>query len=68
MKKAILITITLLINGLLSAQTFSLTSTDVGGQATLQEVFNGFGCEGENTSPQLSWEHAPEGTQSFAVT
>ncbi|MEM9934854.1 MAG: YbhB/YbcL family Raf kinase inhibitor-like protein, partial [Bacteroidota bacterium] len=47
---------------------FSLTSTDVGGQATLQEVFNGFGCEGENTSPQLSWEHAPEGTQSFAVT
>lgn len=68
MKKAILITITLLINGLLSAQTFTLKSADVSGQASLKEVFNGFGCTGENISPQLSWEHAPEGTQSFAIT
>ncbi|MEM8898679.1 MAG: YbhB/YbcL family Raf kinase inhibitor-like protein, partial [Bacteroidota bacterium] len=65
MKKAILITITLLINGLLSAQTFTLKSTDVSGQASLKEVFNGFGCTGENVSPQLSWENVPEGTQSF---
>ncbi|MEM8900028.1 MAG: YbhB/YbcL family Raf kinase inhibitor-like protein [Bacteroidota bacterium] len=68
MKKAILITITLLINGLLSAQTFTLKSADVSGQANLKEVFNGFGCTGENISPQLSWENAPEGTQSFAIT
>ena len=40
----------------------------MGGQATNQEVFNGFGCEGENVSPQLSWEHAPAGTKSFALT
>ncbi len=50
------------------AQTFTLKSADLGGQATNKQVFNGFGCSGENVSPQLSWEHAPEGTQSFAIT
>ena len=30
--------------------------------------FNGFGCDGGNKSPQLSWSNAPEGTKSFAVT
>ena len=28
----------------------------------------GFGCGGENLSPQLSWSDAPPGTQSFALT
>lgn len=50
------------------AQTFTLKSADVGGQATQKQFANTFGCHGENMSPQLSWEHAPEGTQSFAVT
>ncbi|HEY0977436.1 MAG TPA: YbhB/YbcL family Raf kinase inhibitor-like protein [Flavobacteriales bacterium] len=50
------------------AQTFTLTSSDVGGQATTQQVFNGMGCTGQNLSPQLSWTHAPAGTKSFAVT
>lgn len=50
------------------AQTFTLKSNDVGGQATLKQVFNGFGCTGENTSPELHWEHYPAGTKSFAVT
>ena len=48
--------------------TFTLKSKDIGGQATMQQVFNGFGCTGGNVSPQLSWENAPEGTKSFAVT
>jgi Raf kinase inhibitor-like YbhB/YbcL family protein len=48
--------------------TFTLTSADVGGQATMRQVFNGFGCTGENMSPQLSWANAPEGTKSFAIT
>lgn len=48
--------------------TFTLSSADIGGQATSTEEFNGFGCIGENKSPQLSWRNAPEGTQSFAVT
>lgn len=50
------------------AQTFTLKSSDVGGQATDQQVFDGFGCTGKNLSPQLSWENAPAGTKSFAVT
>jgi Raf kinase inhibitor-like YbhB/YbcL family protein len=52
----------------LSAQTFTLTSSSVGGQATMQEVFNGFGCTGQNLSPQLSWSNPPEGTKSYAIT
>lgn len=51
-----------------SAQTFSLMSNDMGGQFTKKNEFNGFGCSGENLSPQLSWAHAPAGTKSFAVT
>jgi len=49
-------------------QTFTLKSKDLGGQATLQQVFNGFGCTGGNISPELHWENAPAGTKSFAVT
>src|SRR5258705_971472 len=50
------------------AQTFTLKSRDIGGQMTAQQVLNGFGCTGQNLSPQLSWENAPAGTKSFAVT
>ncbi len=53
---------------LLGQSTFTLTSEDLGGQATAAEEFNGFGCTGENQSPQLAWSGAPDGTQSFAVT
>ena len=49
-------------------KTFTLSSKDLGGEATTIEEFNGFGCTGENKSPQLFWENAPEGTKSFAVT
>jgi Raf kinase inhibitor-like YbhB/YbcL family protein len=51
-----------------SAQTFTLKSNSVGGQATIENVFNGFGCTGKNISPQLTWENAPQDTKSFAVT
>ena len=53
---------------LISQGTFSLTSNTLGGNATKMEEFNGFGCTGENQSPQLSWSNAPEGTKSFAIT
>jgi hypothetical protein len=46
-------------------QTFTLQSKDLGGQATMKQVFKGFGCEGENISPQLSWVNAPKGSQKF---
>lgn len=50
------------------AQTFSLKSNDLGGQFTKKEEFAGFGCTGQNVSPQLSWANAPAGTKSFAIT
>jgi Raf kinase inhibitor-like YbhB/YbcL family protein len=31
-------------------------------------VFKGFGCDGQNVSPQLSWSEPPSGTKSFAIT
>ena len=52
----------------LLANNFTLTSSDLKGQLTKKQEFNGFGCSGENISPQLSWENAPKGTKSFAIT
>jgi Raf kinase inhibitor-like YbhB/YbcL family protein len=53
---------------LFAQKTFTLRSNDLGGQSTITEEFNGFGCTGKNQSPQLSWANAPEGTKSFAIT
>ncbi len=59
----------LFVSHALTAQnTFTLSSKDLGGQATEMQEFSGFGCTGKNESPQLSWANAPEGTKSFAVT
>jgi Raf kinase inhibitor-like YbhB/YbcL family protein len=69
MKKINLVLLCLLLTTALFAQkTFTLSSKDLGGQATKTEEFGGFGCTGKNQSPQLSWSNAPEGTKSFAVT
>lgn len=70
MKKASLIlALSLIFSTTIFAQkTFTLTSKNLGGQATKAQEFNGFGCSGDNFSPQLSWTNAPEGTKSFAVT
>jgi len=52
-----------------STAAFTLTSSDFsqGGKLANAQVFNGFGCKGDNVSPALSWNHAPQGTQSFAL-
>jgi Raf kinase inhibitor-like YbhB/YbcL family protein len=68
MKIIISVTTALLFVNLSFAQVFTLKSEDIGGQMTLQQVLNGFGCTGQNLSPQLSWENAPAGTKSFAIT
>lgn len=67
MKKLILIA-SMLAGISLYAQTFTLKSNELGGQATEKQAFNGFGCNGKNLSPQLFWENPPAGTKSFAVT
>jgi len=52
---------------------FKVTSPDFhdGDYLALDHVLSasyGFGCAGGNVSPGLSWEGAPAGTKSFAVT
>ena len=49
---------------------FTLSSSDIaeGVQLSADHVYNGFGCEGGNISPQLSWSNAPAETRSFVVT
>lgn len=44
---------------------FELTSSDVADGETIDDRFT---PAGDNTSPQLSWSGAPEGTKSFVVT
>lgn len=50
------------------ADGFTVTSKAFGGQVGFAQVYNGFGCTGENISPDLAWENVPKGTESFAVT
>lgn len=70
MKSTLVLTALLSLAGAAQAAEFRLTSTDIaeGKALTNQQVFKGFGCEGENISPQLSWSGAPEGTKSFAIS
>lgn len=66
--KLLLIALSLTGTEALAQNTFTLKSNDLSGQATKTQEFNGFGCTGKNESPQLSWENAPDGTKSFAIT
>jgi len=61
---------TLFTSTALADMPFTLSSTDIaeGHALTTTQVFNSFGCTGENISPELSWSDAPEGTKSFVVT
>lgn len=52
------------------AEGLKLTSDSIreGERLSNEQVFKGFGCEGDNIAPKLSWSGAPEGTQSYAIT
>ena len=60
--------IVVLVAGVVQAQEFTLKSDQIGGQLTIEQVFNGFGCTGKNISPELKWVNAPKTAKSFAVT
>ena len=53
----------------MSSAPFTLQSHDIPANSTIENkfVFNGFGYEGNNISPDLTWSNAPEGTKSFAL-
>lgn len=53
----------------ISAQSLILTSSDIETDKFMsaKHEFKGFGCSGENTSPELSWHGAPKGTAAFAL-
>ncbi|MGH1487305.1 MAG: YbhB/YbcL family Raf kinase inhibitor-like protein [Cellvibrionaceae bacterium] len=51
------------------ADALSLSSKDIAHGVFMGKAqeFQGFGCAGGNTSPQLSWSGVPKGTEAFAV-
>ncbi len=52
------------------AGNFILTSPQLvpGNGFNREQVLNGFGCTGDNISPELHWSGEPARTRSFAVT
>lgn len=66
--KSILVAFLIVSNAAIAQNTFTLSSSDVGGEASVNQEFNGFGCTGKNQSPQLLWKNAPAETKSFAIT
>ena len=51
------------------AADFSLSSRDIPANSIIGKkyIFNGFGCTGDNISPQLSWKNPPTGTKGYAI-
>jgi len=49
--------------------TFTLSSNDIKAGETLssKHVYKGFGCDGDNLSPHLTWSGAPKDTKAYAV-
>lgn len=67
--KYIALPISLLISATTFANQFTLSSNDITAGEFMPKAleFKGFGCDGDNRSPQLSWSGAPEGTEAFAL-
>jgi phosphatidylethanolamine-binding protein (PEBP) family uncharacterized protein len=53
---------------LFAQKTFTLSSKDLGGSFTIQNEFNGFGCNGNNASPQLAGQMLQEPKEVLRAT
>jgi Raf kinase inhibitor-like YbhB/YbcL family protein len=53
--------------GIADAKSFTLMSDEYGGKVSKKQLFSGFGCNGDNISPELSWANAPSNAKSFAI-
>lgn len=60
--------IVFIVGTLLQAENFTVESDTLKGQISKTQEFNGFGCNGQNISPELHWSNPPKGTKSFAIT
>ncbi|MBL6664292.1 MAG: YbhB/YbcL family Raf kinase inhibitor-like protein [Rickettsiales bacterium] len=73
MKKIIILFLTFVLASCINksnAPDFEFGSQDIkpGSSIKVKHVFDGFGCVGDNISPQLFWKNAPKDTKSFAIT
>ena len=70
MRRLFLVAALVCVSSLAYAADFKLSSPEIkpGSMMPKSFEFNGFGCSGENKSPELKWSGAPKGTKSFAVT
>lgn len=53
-----------------NSREFSVTTNSFKANGTIPQrnLYNGFGCSGENISPNVEWHNPPAETASFAVT
>ncbi len=60
----------LLFPGLAMANEFSLQVSEIKNNQKIpaKYIFNGFGCDGKNISPEISWQNTPKEAKSFALT
>ncbi len=68
MKSKLLFCASLLMAAQVSAMNLESPQVVEGESFNKGQIFNSWGCEGDNVSPELKWDDVPEGTKSFAVT
>lgn len=77
MKKIILLVFCLYLGGIIMSlaldkveeNIFKISSKNFKNNDTLpfNQLYKGYGCDGGNLSPQLSWQNPPQNTKSFAL-